>query len=111
MDPVEPAEQTPGPVADPHGIQREPIMTAPPDVDVDGRWQVIKSQFLDSPREAAAAADELVAEVIGSITRRLDQQRAELGDLWRHDDTDTESLRTVMLRYREVLDRLEARIS
>lgn len=78
------------------------------DDDIEKRWELIQSRFLDSPREAAAAADELVADRIASITRRLDTQRAEVADIWRHDEADTEDVRTAMLRYREVLDRIAA---
>jgi len=76
------------------------------DLDVEGRWEVTQSRFLESPREAVAAADELIGDVIDDFRRRLDDQRAEVAELWRDDGADTEDLRTAMLRYREVLDRL-----
>lgn len=78
-------------------------------VDTDGRWQEAQERFVDSPREAVAAADELVRDVVDAIARRLDRDREEVAGLW-DDDSDTETLRSVMLRYREVLDRLERRI-
>jgi hypothetical protein len=76
------------------------------DVDVEGRWKVTQSQFLESPREAVAAADALVTDVIDDVRRRLDADRASVADTWQHDGASTEDLRAAMLRYREVLDRL-----
>lgn len=79
-------------------------------VDPEARWQEAQERFVDSPREAVAAADELARDLVDAIARRLDRDREEVAGLW-DDDSDTETLRTVMLRYREVLDRLERRIS
>lgn len=76
------------------------------DLDIEARWEVTQSRFLESPREAVAAADELIADVIDDFRRRLDDERAEVAERWRDDGADTEDLRTAMLRYREVLDRL-----
>jgi hypothetical protein len=77
-------------------------------VGIDDRWEATQAQFLASPREAVAAADELVSEVIDDVRRRLDGERADVADTWKRDGADTEDLRTAMLRYREVLDRLGA---
>jgi hypothetical protein len=76
------------------------------DLDIEGRWEVTQSRFLESPHEAVAAADELIADVIDDFRRRLDDERAEVAERWRDDGADTEDLRTAMLRYRELLDRL-----
>jgi hypothetical protein len=78
-------------------------------VSVEDRWEATQTHFLESPREAVAAADELVSEVIDDVRRRLDGERAAVADTWRRDGADTEDLRTAMLRYREVLDRLSPR--
>jgi hypothetical protein len=75
-------------------------------VGIEERWEATQTHFLESPREAVAAADELVSEVIDDVRRRLDGERAAVADTWRRDGADTEDLRTAMLRYREVLDRL-----
>jgi hypothetical protein len=85
--------------------RREPVTDDR--VGVDDRWEATQARFLESPREAVAAADELVTEVIDDVRRRLDAERAAVADTWRRDGADTEDLRTAMLRYREVLDRLE----
>jgi hypothetical protein len=102
---------------DRHGERREPIAddgrrdaggarSGDGSVGIDDRWEATQAQFLESPREAVAAADELVSEVIDDVRRRLDGERAAVADTWKRDGADTEDLRTAMLRYREVLDRL-----
>jgi hypothetical protein len=99
------------------GVRREPIADGgrrdagartggDRSVGIDDRWEATQAQFLESPRDAVAAADELVSEVIDDVRRRLDGERAAVADTWRRDGADTEDLRTAMLRYREVLDRL-----
>jgi hypothetical protein len=79
-------------------------------VDTEARWAEAQARFVDAPREAVGAADELIRDVVDAIARRLDRDREEVAGLW-NDDSDTETLRSVMLRYREVLDRLERRTS
>jgi hypothetical protein len=92
---------------DVHRDDRSAGATGARDVGIDDRWDATQARFLESPREAVAAADELVTEVIDDVRRRLDAERAAVADTWRRDGADTEDLRTAMLRYREVLDRLE----
>lgn len=88
---------------DAHGTRRDVV-------DTGARWREAQERFVDAPREAVAAADDLVSDVVASIARRLDRDREEVAGLW-DDDSDTETLRSVMLRYREVLDRLERQLS
>jgi hypothetical protein len=92
---------------DVHRDDRSAGATGTRGVGIDDRWEATQARFLESPREAVAAADELVTEVIDDVRRRLDAERAAVADTWRRDGADTEDLRTAMLRYREVLDRLE----
>jgi hypothetical protein len=103
------------------GAGSEPAALSPGDVEVrplaalwpdDGvrtlreRWQDTQLTFVDNPRGAAAAADDLVGEAVDSLAAALTAQRSELGS-WRTDgDNDTERLRVAMTRYREFLDHL-----
>lgn len=88
---------------DAHGTRRDVV-------DTEARWREAQERFVDAPRDAVAAADDLISDVVASIARQLDRDREEVAGLW-DDDSDTETLRSVMLRYREVLDRLERRLS
>lgn len=109
MEPADATGAVPGPPpTDPDDPRPGAETTGASDVDVEARWQAAQGRFIDAPGEAVVAADELVRDVITAITARLDRDRAEVAELWR-DDGDTEMLRTVMLRYRELLDRLSNR--
>ncbi len=70
------------------------------------RWQQIQLRFIDSPRNAADQAQNLVSDVIDALADGLRRQRGEL-DRWRDAALDdTEELRVTVRRYRDLLDRL-----
>jgi hypothetical protein len=70
------------------------------------RWQQIQLRFIDSPRNAADQAQNLVNDVMDAMADGLRRQRAEL-DRWRDAELDdTEELRMTVRRYRNLLDRL-----
>jgi len=72
------------------------------------RLKEAQLHFLDDPRAAIEAADELVAEAVDSFTARLAEQRTALGS-WRDNGADdTEQQRVVLQRYRDFLDRVLA---
>jgi len=100
---VEPAALSPG------DVEVRPLAALWPDDGVRTlreRWQDTQLTFVDTPRGAAAAADDLVGEAVDSLTAALTAQRSELG-AWRTEgDNDTERLRVAMTRYREFLDHL-----
>lgn len=71
------------------------------------RWEEIQSRFVDQPQESVAAADELVDDVVNTITARLTEQRRQLESQWQRDEgVSTEQLRQSLQRYRELFDRL-----
>ncbi len=73
------------------------------------RWQELQSAFVDDPREAVAAADELVAELMRHLAKRFNQERVSLESQWsRGDDVSTEELRVSLQRYHSFFERLLA---
>jgi hypothetical protein len=70
------------------------------------RWRELQSRFVDDPRGAAAAADDLIGEAVDSITRDLAEQRRQLGQWRAGGDFDTERLRVAVTGYRDFLDRV-----
>jgi hypothetical protein len=73
------------------------------------RWQELQIAFVDDPREAVAAADELVAELMRHLAKRFNQERVSLESQWsRGDDVSTEELRVSLQRYHSFFERLLA---
>ncbi|HLF73899.1 MAG TPA: hypothetical protein VI524_06115 [Anaerolineales bacterium] len=71
------------------------------------QWLVIQSRFVDDPSAAVKEADELVAEVIKSITRSFADRRISLESQWNSgEDISTEDLRLAIQRYRSFFNRL-----
>ncbi|MEW6472176.1 MAG: hypothetical protein AB1679_07890 [Actinomycetota bacterium] len=71
------------------------------------RWTDVQTRFVDDPREAVAAADDLVGEVMAGIDSRLARRCSALGQQWAGDDEpDTEDLRLALQRYRAFFQRL-----
>lgn len=71
------------------------------------RWDDIQARFVDQPQESVVAADELVADVMDTITTRLTDQRRELESQWQRDEeVSTEQLRQSLQRYHALFDRL-----
>jgi hypothetical protein len=77
--------------------------------DLQGRWNVIQTKFVDVPREAVADADRLVAETIQRLAQSFAHGRATLEQQWdQGEDVSTEDLRQAFRRYRSFFDRLLA---
>ncbi|MBA2889954.1 hypothetical protein [Nonomuraea soli] len=71
------------------------------------RWRDVQSGFVDEPRESVERADQLIDEVVTSLTTALSTRTNELRDRWKNtDDNDTEQLRLALRDYRQVLERL-----
>lgn len=72
------------------------------------QWLAIQSRFVDDPRASVEEADELVADVIKSITRSFADRRISLENQWRsgENNTSTEDLRLAIKRYRSFFNRL-----
>src|SRR5687768_7433353 len=71
-------------------------------------WLEIQSRFVDDPRASVKDADELVANVIKSITRSFADRRMSLENQWKSgdDNISTEDMRVAIKRYRSFFNRL-----
>ena len=71
------------------------------------RWLIIQGNFVDDPTASVKQADDLVTDVIKSVTTSFSNRRLDLEKQW-HGDTDvsTEDLRMAIKRYRSFFDRL-----
>ena len=71
------------------------------------RWQDIQTDFVDDPSSSVERADELVAQVINSITENFARERDSLEEQWnRGEEASTEDLRSAIKRYRSFFNRL-----
>lgn len=70
-------------------------------------WLDIQSRFVDDPRDSVKKADELVADVIKSLTNTFAQKRIAMENEWNSGNSaSTEDLRIAIKRYRTFFDRL-----
>jgi hypothetical protein len=73
------------------------------------RWDDVQRGFVDDPRKAVQAGDELVAQVIKSLAESFSEQRSAVeGELNQADRSSTEDLRLALRRYRSFFERLLA---
>jgi hypothetical protein len=74
--------------------------------DFQQRWREVQWRFVDDPRAAADEAQALVNEALDRFSATVASRKSEL-DGWRDaDGADTEQMRMVVRRYRNLLDRL-----
>jgi hypothetical protein len=84
-----------------------PLFTQETATDFRSRWDLVQRSFVDNPQEAVQAGDELVAQVIESLTETFSSQRSQLqGELNQTDRSSTENLRLALRRYRSFFERL-----
>jgi hypothetical protein len=78
--------------------------------DTDGfraRWRELQSLFVDDPRKAVHAADELVAEVMQTVATTFGDRKHQLEGQWqRGEEVETEHLRLALRQYRSFFNRL-----
>ncbi|MEV0681590.1 hypothetical protein AB0I60_34220 [Actinosynnema sp. NPDC050436] len=75
--------------------------------DLQTRWRALQTDFVDDPQDAVQRADELVAQVIGSLANTFAEHRRSLEEQWKQEGhADTEELRVALRRYRTFFDRL-----
>jgi hypothetical protein len=75
--------------------------------DLEERWLVIQTQFVDEPRRAVEKAEQLVGEVMKGLTDSFARERRDLESRWAGDrDVSTEELRLAIRRYRSFFNRL-----
>jgi hypothetical protein len=88
--------------------EQEPTQRAPQPTDewqlfgtenldsLRSRWTELQGSFVDDPRKAVEQAEQLVSEVVQTITDRFNERRNEL----QTQSADTEELRLAIHRYR-----------
>jgi hypothetical protein len=75
--------------------------------DYRGRWDAIQGNFVDDPKKSVTEADDLVGQVIDSVTSRFTEQRQTLESQWSQGgDASTEDLRRALQQYRAFFERL-----
>jgi len=77
--------------------------------ELQGRWREVQSAFVDDPRSAVQGADQLVAQVIQSLTASFAAHKNELDGQWQGSDQSgpaTEDLRLALRRYRTLFNQL-----
>ena len=71
------------------------------------RWQVIQGKFVDDPRDSVKQADDLVADILKSVTMSFADRRIGLEKQWNSGgDISTEDMRQALKRYRAFFERL-----
>jgi hypothetical protein len=71
------------------------------------QWDAIQTGFVDEPRRAVEAADELVAQVIKRLAEVFAGERTTLEHQWdRGEQVSTEDLRVALQKYRSFFERL-----
>jgi hypothetical protein len=90
------------------GVERRELLFGGNDDDrYRARWHDIQAEFVDHPRESVERADELVADVMHTLTQAFAAERGRLESQWdQGDDVDTEDLRVALTRYRSFFERL-----
>ncbi|KUL38826.1 hypothetical protein ADL22_16275 [Streptomyces sp. NRRL F-4489] len=71
------------------------------------RWHAIQGRFVDEPRDAVRAADELVSDLMQALSGTFTQHKQSLEEQWKQgEDADTERLRVALRHYRAFFNRL-----
>jgi hypothetical protein len=89
--------------------QLAPLFSPDAAKEFRSRWDAIQSSFVDDPKRAVRQGDELVAQVMESLTKTFSNERSRLeGQLGQSDKASTENLRVALRRYRSFFERLLA---
>ena len=77
----------------------------------ESSWQDVKSRFVDDPKGAIAAAEQLVQQAVDERIRTLQDEASAICARERDDEDDgdegsTEGLRTRLIRYQQYCERL-----
>jgi hypothetical protein len=67
------------------------------------RWTELQGAFVDDPRQTVEHAEQLVSEVVQTLTDRFNERKKELQT---QGSPDTEELRLAMVRYRTFFKQL-----
>lgn len=93
--------------ADTAGEQLLPLFEEESARKFRSRWLTIQSKFVDDPRDAVQQADDLVADIIKSVTMSFSDRRVSLEQQWNSgENISTEDMRVTLKRYRSFFERL-----
>lgn len=84
----------------------EPLISRQRSAPYAARWDQVKGDFVDEPRQAVTAADQLVSELLEELQGLFRNQRHDIEQGLDADETSTEDLRVALRRYRSFFDRL-----
>jgi hypothetical protein len=71
------------------------------------QWLSIQSKFVDDPRASVKEADDLVANIVKSVTMGFSNRRVSLEQQWNSgENISTEDLRMALKQYRSFFERL-----
>jgi hypothetical protein len=102
-------EATTGEAAQAQQEQLAALFNADAARDFRERWDDVQIGFVDDPQRAVRKADELVTQVLNSLSDSFAHQRARIeADVGGADQKSTENLRVALRRYRSFFDRLLA---
>jgi len=76
--------------------------------EIHRRWVAIQSSFVDDPHQSVADAAAFLEETTTALVASIKQRESDLRGAWDNQSLDTEGLRTMLRRYRAVLDRMAA---
>ena len=86
-----------------------PLFTHEAAAGFRSRWDLVQRSFVDDPRKAVHAADELVVQVTQNLAENFAKQRSDLEQsLDQAEAPTTESLRIALRQYRSFFERLLA---
>jgi hypothetical protein len=84
-----------------------PLFASGATADFRARWDLVQRSFVDDPKRAVHAADELVEQVTRTLTESFAHQRAELEKSFAQTQApNTESLHIALRQYRAFFERL-----
>ncbi|MFB6718379.1 hypothetical protein [Streptomyces sp. NPDC056358] len=86
--------------------EKEPLLGNEQEV-FRARWQKIQGEFVDDPKNAVNAADQLVAETMQALATTFSEHKRGLEGQWqRGEQVATEDLRLALQQYRSFFNRL-----
>ena len=91
---------------EPANDTRERLVPQQRSAAYSARWDQVKGGFVDEPRQAVAAADQLVSELLEELQELFRNQRHDIEQGLNANESSTEDLRVALHRYRSVFDRL-----
>ncbi|MFC4948343.1 hypothetical protein [Pseudonocardia sp. GCM10023141] len=101
-----PAETTAAGATSADDGTREQLVPQQRAAEYGSRWDAVKGDFVDEPRQAVAKADQLVGELLEELQSLFHNQRQDIERGIDSDTTSTEDLRLALRRYRSFFDRL-----